>query len=71
MNIEELKKEYWNYLTTEVIKAINNADDSNIKYLNLMKYDLLVNLNLMLQSEEKFNSIVNERRSIECLKKKK
>lgn len=57
-NMEQIKDGYFNYLVNEILQALYNADDYNCKDFNIVKLDMIVNLNRILRSREDYNNII-------------
>lgn len=54
MNIEQYKDVYFNYLVDEVIKALSRADKYKCMDFDIVRLDLLINLNHMLDNRKDF-----------------
>ena len=53
--LEERKNEYFNYLANEVIKAIQNSDRYSCIDFELLKIDLMLVLNHIMDNRQDFN----------------
>lgn len=58
--MDEIRKKYWELVTNNIINSIDNIADYNNIELRLIKLNIMYNLKIMLESEEKFNDIISE-----------
>lgn len=56
--MEQIKDGYFNYLVNEMLQALYNADDYKCKDFDLVKLDMIINLNRILRSREDYNNII-------------
>lgn len=73
--IEQIEEGYFNYLTSEIFKALKKADKYDCKDFYAIKMGLTTNLFEMLKSKEQFEAIIqilmNNKENIKSLIKKK
>lgn len=57
--MNNLRKEYWQYVKSEVLKSIEQCEDyGDIDYM-MIKLNILANVGLLLENEEKFNDDIS------------
>ena len=59
---QNIKDNYWDYVTTQIIETINKCSDNNIPEFKITKLNLIANLTIMFESEDKFNDIIDNLR---------
>lgn len=69
MELEEIKDGYFNYLVNEMLEALMNADEYTCKDFLILKMEMIVNINKILQSREQYNKIIQILREDEENKK--
>lgn len=69
MTMEEIKDGYFNYLVNEMLEALMNADGYECKDFLVLKLEMIVNINKILQSREQYNKIIQILREDEESKK--
>lgn len=52
------RKDKWNYIAEEVIKSIDSIETPDIE-TKIMKLNIIFNLARMIETEEKFNNILD------------
>lgn len=57
-SMNQINEGYFNYLTKEIFKSIDDANDYNCKDFCIVKLELMMNLYKILESKEKFEKIL-------------
>lgn len=52
--IKQIEEGYFNYLTKEIFKAIDKANDYSCKEFCLVKVEMMINLHKLLDNREDF-----------------
>lgn len=58
MNMEDIKDGYFEYLVKIMTEAIKNADAYDCRDFTILKLELILNLNLMFNTREHYNQII-------------
>ena len=69
MTMEEIKDGYFNYLVNVMLEALYNADGYDCKDFNMIKLELIVNLNKIFSSRENYNQVIEVLKEDEQKKK--
>lgn len=57
--MNNLRKEYWQYVKSEVLKSIEQCEDYGDTDYMMIKLNILANVGLLLENEEKFNDDIS------------
>ena len=49
------REEYWEYIKTNILKSIEQCEDYGDTDYMMIKLNILANINVLLENEEKFN----------------
>ena len=61
----DLRNEYWQYLTYRINQIIDCTTDYNLEELKILKESLKANLELILENEDTFNEVLRRVRENE------
>lgn len=56
----DLRNEYWQYLTYRINQIIDCTTDYNLEELKILKESLKANLELILENEDTFNEVLRK-----------